>query len=89
VRRELGGIAVPKEIEFVPSLPKTRSGKIMRRYIRAKAMGQDPGDLTTLESEGSLGPQQGNKKPPAQVGGLFALSPLRGRRCRCVPGARY
>jgi acetyl-CoA synthetase len=50
VRRELGGIAVPKEIEFVPSLPKTRSGKIMRRYIRAKAMGQDPGDLTTLES---------------------------------------
>ncbi len=50
VRGELGGIAVPKEIEFVPSLPKTRSGKIMRRYIRAKAMGQDPGDLTTLES---------------------------------------
>jgi acetyl-CoA synthetase len=49
VRHEVGGIAVPKEVEFVSSLPKTRSGKIMRRFIKAKAMGQDPGDLTTLE----------------------------------------
>jgi len=50
VRHEVGAVAVPKVIEFVPSLPKTRSGKIMRRYIRALALGHDPGDLTTLES---------------------------------------
>lgn len=50
VRKEVGPVAVPKELEFVASLPKTRSGKIMRRYIRARALGQDPGDLTTLEA---------------------------------------
>ncbi|MGI8587806.1 MAG: acetate--CoA ligase [Chloroflexia bacterium] len=50
VRSEIGPVAVPKEIEFVTSLPKTRSGKIMRRFIRAQALGQDPGDITTLES---------------------------------------
>ncbi len=49
VRKEVGGIAVPKEIEFVDSLPKTRSGKIMRRLIKAKALGQDLGDVSTLE----------------------------------------
>jgi acetyl-CoA synthetase len=49
VRQELGPVAVPKEIEFVASLPKTRSGKIMRRYLRSLALGQDPGDITTLE----------------------------------------
>jgi acetyl-CoA synthetase len=49
VRNEVGGVAVPKELEFVTSLPKTRSGKIMRRYLRALALGHDPGDITTLE----------------------------------------
>ncbi|HUS14008.1 MAG TPA: acetate--CoA ligase [Chloroflexia bacterium] len=49
VRGEVGGVAVPKELEFVTSLPKTRSGKIMRRYLRALALGHDPGDITTLE----------------------------------------
>ena len=49
VRRELGPIATPGEIRVVTALPKTRSGKIMRRVLRAQAMGQDPGDLTTLE----------------------------------------
>ncbi len=49
VRHELGGIAVPKVIEFVPSLPKTRSGKIMRRLLRARELGQDVGDISTLE----------------------------------------
>ncbi|MDR6219928.1 acetate--CoA ligase [Deinococcus soli (ex Cha et al. 2016)] len=49
VRRELGPIATPGEIRVVTALPKTRSGKIMRRVLRAQALGQDPGDLTTLE----------------------------------------
>lgn len=49
VRSEVGPIAKPEAIEFVESLPKTRSGKIMRRVLKAKALGQDPGNLTTLE----------------------------------------
>lgn len=48
VRHEMGPIAVPAHIEIVDSLPKTRSGKIMRRVLRAKAMGQDVGDVSTL-----------------------------------------
>jgi acetyl-CoA synthetase len=38
----------------VPSLPKTRSAKIVRRAVRATALGQDPGDLSTLENPDSL-----------------------------------
>jgi acetyl-CoA synthetase len=49
VRMTLGPIAVPHEIEFVEKLPKTRSGKIMRRVLKAKEMGIDPGDISTLE----------------------------------------
>ncbi len=49
VRMTLGPIAVPQEIEFVDKLPKTRSGKIMRRVLKAKEMGMDPGDISTLE----------------------------------------
>lgn len=49
VRRELGPIGTPGRIEVVGSLPKTRSGKIMRRVLRAQALGEDPGDLSTLE----------------------------------------
>ena len=48
VRREVGPIAVPAKIEFVDSLPKTRSGKIMRRLLKAKAMGKPLGDTSTL-----------------------------------------
>jgi acetyl-CoA synthetase len=39
---------------FVPDLPKTRSAKIVRRAIRATALGQDPGDISSLEDPGSL-----------------------------------
>jgi acetyl-CoA synthetase len=46
---EIGPIAKPERIEFVLSLPKTRSGKIMRRVLKARALGMDEGDLTTLE----------------------------------------
>lgn len=49
VRHEVGPIAVPSRIEFVTSLPKTRSGKIMRRVLKARALGQDEGDTSTLE----------------------------------------
>jgi len=49
VKTELGALAVPSEIEFVDRLPKTRSGKIMRRVLKAKELGIDPGDLSTLE----------------------------------------
>ncbi len=50
VGHELGPIARPDEIKFVGSLPKTRSGKIMRRVLKAQALGQDVGDVSTLES---------------------------------------
>lgn len=49
VAHEMGPIAKPERIDIVDSLPKTRSGKIMRRVLKAKALGQDPGNLSTLE----------------------------------------
>ena len=49
VRMTLGPIAVPSEIDFVQSLPKTRSGKIMRRVLKAQELGMDLGDISTLE----------------------------------------
>jgi acetyl-CoA synthetase len=49
VRYHLGPIGTPAEIEFIDKLPKTRSGKIMRRLLKAKEAGQDLGDTTTLE----------------------------------------
>jgi acetyl-CoA synthetase len=54
VRRELGPVAVIGEIQFVNMLPKTRSGKIMRRVLKAVVLDQDPGDITTIEEEGSV-----------------------------------
>ena len=48
VGHEMGPIAKPATVEFVDSLPKTRSGKIMRRILKARVMGQDEGDLSTL-----------------------------------------
>ena len=49
VGHEVGPIAKPESIEFVDILPKTRSGKIMRRVLKARALGQDPGNISTLE----------------------------------------
>ncbi|HUS94607.1 MAG TPA: acetate--CoA ligase [Patescibacteria group bacterium] len=48
VGNEVGPIAKPTSIEFVDSLPKTRSGKIMRRVLKAQVLGEDLGDLSTL-----------------------------------------
>ncbi|MBN2013565.1 MAG: acetate--CoA ligase [Candidatus Altiarchaeota archaeon] len=48
VGKELGAIAKPSTVKFVNDLPKTRSGKIMRRVIKAKVLGEDVGDISTL-----------------------------------------
>ncbi|MCZ7564108.1 MAG: propionate--CoA ligase [Burkholderiales bacterium] len=50
----IGAIARPRHIHFVTLLPKTRSGKTLRRSIQALAEGRDPGDLTTIEDPGAL-----------------------------------
>jgi propionyl-CoA synthetase len=54
VDRQLGAIARPKAVHFVGLLPKTRSGKTLRRSIQALAEGRDPGDLTTIEDPNAL-----------------------------------
>jgi propionyl-CoA synthetase len=54
VDREIGAIARPSRVCFVTVLPKTRSGKLLRRSIQAICEGRDPGDLTTIEDPGAL-----------------------------------
>jgi len=54
VDKQLGAIARPKAVHFVALLPKTRSGKTLRRAIQALAEGRDPGDLTTIEDPNAL-----------------------------------
>jgi acetyl-CoA synthetase len=54
VRRELGALAVIGDVRIVNMLPKTRSGKIMRRVLKAVILDKDPGDITTIEDEGSV-----------------------------------
>ena len=54
VDRELGAIGRPARVHFVTLLPKTRSGKLLRRSIQALCEGRDPGDLTTIEDAGAL-----------------------------------
>jgi len=51
IRKRLSPLAMPQEIAFVPSLPKTRSGKIVRRILRAQEWGQPVGDISTLMEE--------------------------------------
>jgi propionyl-CoA synthetase len=54
VNQQLGAIGRPARVHFVTLLPKTRSGKVLRRSIQALAEGRDPGDLTTIEDPGAL-----------------------------------
>ena len=54
VADHLGRSFLPSKVVFVPDLPKTRSAKIVRRAIRATALGRDPGDISSLEDPGSL-----------------------------------
>jgi len=48
-RTRLGAVVAPKEIAFIPSVPRTRSGKIMRRLLKARELGLPEGDTSTLE----------------------------------------
>jgi len=54
IRKQIGPIATPREIYFVSKLPKTRSGKIMRRILKAIILDKPIGDITTLEDEASV-----------------------------------
>jgi len=54
VAGHLGKAFKPGRVLFVEELPKTRSAKIVRRALRAVAMGKDPGDLSSLENPGAL-----------------------------------
>jgi acetyl-CoA synthetase len=51
IRKKLSPLAMPQEIEFMDKLPKTRSGKIMRRMLKAKEWGEEIGDTSTLEDD--------------------------------------
>jgi len=67
VDRQLGAIARPARVHFVAMLPKTRSGKLLRRAIAALAEGRDPGDLPTIEDASAL--QQVRDALAAAAGG--------------------
>jgi len=67
IRDAIGPVATPDEIHFVNAVPKTRSGKIMRRVLKAVASGETVGDLTTLEDEASV------EEVKAAVAGLRTL----------------
>jgi len=54
VDEQLGAVARPARVRFVTTLPKTRSGKVLRRAIVAVCEGRDPGDLTTIEDPTAL-----------------------------------
>ena len=51
---QLGAVARPARVRFVPLLPKTRSGKLLRRAIQAVCEQRDPGDLTTMDDPSAL-----------------------------------
>jgi acetyl-CoA synthetase len=51
IRKKLSPLAMPQKVEYVDSLPKTRSGKIMRRVLHAKEWGEEIGDISTLEND--------------------------------------
>ncbi|HEX7494110.1 MAG TPA: acetate--CoA ligase [Bacteroidales bacterium] len=51
IRKKLSPVAMPQEIEYMENLPKTRSGKIMRRLLHAKEWGEEIGDISTLEND--------------------------------------
>jgi acetyl-CoA synthetase len=51
IRKKLSPLAMPQAIEYMDKLPKTRSGKIMRRLLHAKEWGEDIGDVSTLEND--------------------------------------
>ena len=58
MQKEIGPIAKPRQIMVVPELPKTRSGKIMRRLLKDVAENREVGDVTTLADSHGDGPDQ-------------------------------
>ena len=65
VDRQLGAVARPSRVHFVGALPKTRSGKVLRRSMQAVCEGRDPGDLTTIEDPAALEQVRRAVSPPA------------------------
>jgi propionyl-CoA synthetase len=63
VDSQLGAVARPARVHFVTALPKTRSGKLLRRSIQALCEGRDPGDLTTIEDPTALDQVRSAVKP--------------------------
>jgi propionyl-CoA synthetase len=63
VDNQLGAVARPARVHFVTALPKTRSGKLLRRSIQALCEGRDPGDLTTIEDPSALDQVRSAVKP--------------------------
>ncbi len=84
VDRQLGAIARPGAVHFVTLLPKTRSGKLLRRAIQALAEGRDPGDLTTIEDPAALEQIRGrcvaSAARPAAATGVRASESQQSRR---------
>jgi acetyl-CoA synthetase len=68
VHKSLGKIVVVDDVDFVDMLPKTRSGKIMRRLIKAVITGEPLGDYSTIEDQGSI--EEIRKAAEALVAGL-------------------
>ena len=67
VDRRLGAVARPSRVHFITMLPKTRSGKVLRRSMQALCEGRDPGELTTIEDPSALDKIRGSR-PAAQRG---------------------
>ncbi|MDE1950894.1 MAG: propionyl-CoA synthetase, partial [Burkholderiales bacterium] len=65
VDEQLGAVARPARVRFVQALPKTRSGKLLRRAIQALCEQRDPGDLTTMEDASALAQIKELLAPPA------------------------
>jgi acetyl-CoA synthetase len=74
VRQELGPAAVIGDMEFVTMLPKTRSGKLMRRVLKAVTLGKEPGDMTTIEDESSVEEaRRAREQLRAEVGSVYVM----------------
>lgn len=54
IAEKLGKIAIPKDVICVKELPKTRTGKIMRRVLRAKLLNQEIGDISNIENPNAI-----------------------------------
>jgi propionyl-CoA synthetase len=67
VDSRLGAVGRPSRVHFVPALPKTRSGKLLRRAMQAVCEGRDPGDLTTIEDPTALAQIQAAASPKAKA----------------------